>query len=63
MNNFDSVGIARRGKWFAVQRPDGRIGSWHFGSKYRAAEHAERAWKVGWPALVERGVRIVAVAP
>ena len=57
-----STGIAKTGKVFAVCRKDGRLSTYFFRSRYRAAEHVMRAAKCEWwPELAKRGIRIVAV--
>ena len=59
---MNSEGIEMRGKWFAVQRPDGRLSSRIFGSSFRAAEHAINAYCVPhWTLLRDRGFRVVCV--
>jgi hypothetical protein len=45
--------------WFRIQRPDGRRGCMKFGSKFRAAEFAEKAYRKPWPELHKRGYLIV----
>jgi hypothetical protein len=58
----DRNGIAHKGEWFAVRRPDGRLSRRMFRCPLRAAEHAMRGYGVAWwPELVRRGIRIVAV--
>jgi hypothetical protein len=60
--NADRNGIAHKGEWFAVRRPDGRLSGRMFRCPYRAAEHAMRGYGVAWwPELVGRGICIVAV--
>lgn len=57
------TGIAslHAGRWFVVERPDGRQGRRLFGSRLRAAEHAMRAYRVpNWTLLQQKGVRVVA---
>lgn len=60
---MNSEGIEMRGKWFAVQRPNGRLSTRAFGSAFRAAEHAMNAYRVAhWSILRDRGYRVVCVA-
>lgn len=52
-----------RSDWYRVRRPGGRLSSFRFGSRIRAAEHVMRAAKVDdWRLLADRGVRIVSAA-
>jgi hypothetical protein len=50
--------------WYFVVRPNGRTSRRCFGSPFRAAEYAEKAYRVKtWTELKERGFTIQALVP